>query len=103
MPRGQAPCSRLPIGMASFSWDPSKLTCNKLCSAGVASPVAAQELGAVPWLAGAVLLGTGCAVAFLFLSTHAAPAALRSAPLTAFRGMEVNPALSPDGNHVAVA
>jgi hypothetical protein len=103
MPRGQAPCSRLPIGMASFCSDPSKLTCNKLCSAGVASPVAAQELGAVPWLAGAVLLGTGCAVAFLFLSTHAAPAALRSAPLTAFRGMEVNPALSPDGNHVAVA
>ena len=28
---------------------------------------------------------------------------VRSAPLTAFRGFEANPALSPDGNHVAFA
>ena len=67
-----------------------------------ASPVAAKHKAA-PWIAAAVLLGAGGALVFVVISHPAAPKALHPVPLTTFRGMEVNPALSPDGNHVAFA
>lgn len=66
-----------------------------------ASSASAASQSAIPWYGATVLLVAGCAVPFVFLSTHAAPTILYPAPLTAFRGMEVNPALSPDGNSVA--
>ena len=50
-----------------------------------------------------MLLGAGGTLTFLFISHPAAPKALHPVPLTTFRGTEVNPALSPDGNRVAFA
>jgi Tol biopolymer transport system component/DNA-binding winged helix-turn-helix (wHTH) protein len=53
------------------------------------------------WIAPAVVLATTGVGAFLFVSTPTLPPTVRPVPLTAFRGFEANPALSPDGNHVA--
>lgn len=51
--------------------------------------------------AGATMLAAGCALPLFFVSSPATTRTTYPAPLTAFRGMEVNPALSPDGNSVA--
>lgn len=63
--------------------------------------------GSSRFLKGAVLgivaLAVTGAVVVRFSQNHMAPMAMRPAPLTAFRGFEANPALSPDGTHVAFA
>jgi Tol biopolymer transport system component len=51
---------------------------------------------------GIVALAVTGAVVFRIPRNHTT-SAVRSAPLTAFRGFEANPALSPDGTHVAFA
>jgi Tol biopolymer transport system component len=64
-------------------------------------PVAAPKHMAALWIAATVLLAVGCAVTLFLDSNPGVPPALHPVPLTTFRGIETNPALSPDGNHVA--
>jgi Tol biopolymer transport system component/DNA-binding winged helix-turn-helix (wHTH) protein len=70
---------------------------------GASSPIATTMPGTVFWIPAIVIVAAVCVVSFLFISRPAAPPALHPTPLTAFRGMEVNPALSPDGKYVAFA
>ena len=62
------------------------------------TPAPRRPQGWLLTLAGILLLA-GAAISFRFVSSPGAPTALVPAPLTTFRGMEVNPALSPDGSH----
>jgi Tol biopolymer transport system component/DNA-binding winged helix-turn-helix (wHTH) protein len=64
---------------------------------GIVSPAKHR---AMPWIVATVLLCIW-AVTLRFGSSHVTLPVLQPAPLTAFRGMEVNPALSPDENQVA--
>jgi Tol biopolymer transport system component/DNA-binding winged helix-turn-helix (wHTH) protein len=64
-------------------------------------PGLAARHGVPLWMIPAILLSPiGIAVVF-FVSGRAAPEAARPVPLTAFRGYERDPALSPDGRQVA--
>ena len=65
--------------------------------------IAATNRNPLQWVVAAVLLAASGAAAFRFVSRSVPSPALHAAPLTAFRGMEVNPALSPDGSQVAFA
>jgi len=56
----------------------------------------------VVWIAGIALLAA-CTGAFLSMSRKADAVVGQAVPLTTFRGMEIEPALSPDGNQVAFA
>jgi Tol biopolymer transport system component/DNA-binding winged helix-turn-helix (wHTH) protein len=69
-------------------------------------PVAAPKRRTLFWIAAVLLVG-GIGV-FSLISNHVAirvelpvPPGERAVPFTAFRGIEADPALSPDGNHVA--
>ncbi|MGH9628970.1 MAG: winged helix-turn-helix domain-containing protein [Bryobacteraceae bacterium] len=64
-------------------------------------PVTAPKRRAGLWIAAAVLVAATGAGAFFLVSDRAAPAVGRLVPLTSFRGREIYPALSPDGNRVA--
>src|SRR4051812_15699366 len=55
------------------------------------------------WLVAGVIVTASCALTFYSASRSPTVDPIRPLPLTAFRGMEVNPALSPDGKSVAFA
>jgi Tol biopolymer transport system component/DNA-binding winged helix-turn-helix (wHTH) protein len=65
------------------------------------APVPTRKHRVALWIAATVLLAAGCAITLFLVSSPAVPPALHSVPLTTFRGIEANPALSPDGNQVA--
>jgi DNA-binding winged helix-turn-helix (wHTH) protein len=63
--------------------------------------VPSRERNLRNWIAAGVTLATACAIAPFVKLNRPEPAFWDAVPLTAFRGIEANPAVSPDGNLVA--